>query len=180
MYVVGRDVEHVRGLGILESHVPSGCLPLYPFLPGEEFPPPAPQPLALGPSPVSLPYSDLPSTAIPSPPCVRTGPLTSGKTWSGVHASCSSLSAWQVPSRQVGRATAHSVEAQRASPHLPRFMHCVGLMCRPQSQGVVYLSVSSWQAQREGPDAWLSFLTPNSAWTIVSSGWGGGLAVGGQ
>lgn len=166
--------------GVLESGItlPMTVSHYIPFSPGRGFPPPAPQPLALwAQSSVSF-LALTSSTAIPSPPCVRTG---RGVGKAVVRCAASSLTvgmAGVIPS-QVGRATARSSrDSAGQAPHLPPSCTVWVLMWRPQSQG---LSVcGSGSRPRRRADAWLSFLTPNSAWTIVSVvGGRRSLAVGG-
>ena len=72
-------------------------------------------------------------------------------------------------------------ETQRAKPlTYPQFMHCVGPDGEAALLGVYLPLVGVAGRPRRRVDAWLSFLTPNRAWTIVSAvGGRGSLAVGG-
>ena len=132
----------------------------------------------LGPAPCLLPYSDLPALPFLFRPVW--GPdLMAGRPWWGAHSS--SLTVGRQVSSQLRLVGPQHVPGETAgqAPHPPPIHALCGPWwggCPPRG-----LSAFGWGGRpRRRADAWLSFLTPNRAWTIVSAVGGmGSLAVGG-
>lgn len=169
-------VEHVRGLGIW-NHITYDCLPLYPFLPGRGFHPPTPQPLAL------WAQSSVSFLTLTSQHCHSFSTLCEDWTWhrEGCGQVCTTVGMAGVIPSQVGRAIAcSSRDSAGQAPHLPPLHALCGSSCGGRSPRGCLSVCGSGGRPRRRADAWLSFLTPNRAWTIVSVvGRGKSLAVGG-
>lgn len=171
--------------GVLESGItlPMTVSHYIPLLPGRGFSSTCSRPWLFGPSPVSPSLLWPPSTAIPSPPCVRTGRGV-GKAVVRCarqqphcrHGGCHPVSGWE---RLSPARSSRDSAGQSPSP-TPLHALCGSWCGRPQSQG---LSICLWfrqQAQEKGR-CLAQLPHPKQRLDYCFSGWGRrSLAVGGR